>query len=120
MALAETHEFCRSGRRNAGPAQRVTREEALRMWTRDAGRVLGWPDVGTLLPGNHADLNVIAKNRCCAQGRACDVDDFRVQSVLLIEADIFGDIPDRVGAAQRRVRKSQPFLSPYSVLTGTH
>jgi predicted amidohydrolase YtcJ len=43
IALAETHEFCASGRRNDGPAQRVTRAEALHMWTRDAARVLGWP-----------------------------------------------------------------------------
>jgi predicted amidohydrolase YtcJ len=62
LALAETHCFCGSGRRNDGPAQRVTREEALRMWTRDAGRVLGWEGVGTLRPGSHADLIVVDRD----------------------------------------------------------
>jgi hypothetical protein len=81
MALAETHEFCRSGRRNAGPAQRVTREEALRMWTRDAGRVLGWHGVGTLVPGNHADLIVI--DRDPLQCTLDDLPDTRVLRTVL-------------------------------------
>ena len=62
LALAETHRFCGSGRRNDGPAQRVTREEALRMWTRDAARVLGWDGVGTLRSGGHADLIVVDRD----------------------------------------------------------
>jgi hypothetical protein len=62
LALAETHEFCGSGRRNAGPAQPVTREEALLMWTRDAGRVLGWGGIGTLVRGSHADLIVVDRD----------------------------------------------------------
>src|SRR5262249_53538577 len=56
IALAETHEFAGSGRRNDGPAQRVTRAEAVRMWTRDAARSIDWPGVGTLAPGSHGDL----------------------------------------------------------------
>ncbi len=62
LALAETHEFAGSGRRNDGPAQRVTRAEALRMWTRDAARTLGWEGIGTLAPGNHADLIVVDRD----------------------------------------------------------
>jgi predicted amidohydrolase YtcJ len=62
LALAETHRFCGSGRRNDGPAQRVTRDEAVRMWTTDAGRVLGWDGVGTLRPGSHADLIVVDRD----------------------------------------------------------
>jgi predicted amidohydrolase YtcJ len=62
LALAETHAFAGSGRRNDGPAQRVTRAEALRMWTRDAARVLGWAGVGTLSPGSHADLIVVDRD----------------------------------------------------------
>jgi predicted amidohydrolase YtcJ len=62
VALAQTHRFCGSGRRNDGSAQRVTREEALHMWTRDAGRVLGWDGVGTLGPGSHADLIVVDRD----------------------------------------------------------
>jgi predicted amidohydrolase YtcJ len=62
IALAETHEFAGSGRRNDGPAQRVTRAEALRMWTADAARSIGWADIGTLAPGNHADLIVVDRD----------------------------------------------------------
>lgn len=62
VALAETHEFCGSGRRNDGPAQRVTRAESLRMWTRDAARALGWAGIGTLAPGSHADLIVVDRD----------------------------------------------------------
>jgi predicted amidohydrolase YtcJ len=32
------------------------------MWTRDAGRVLGWDGVGTLRPGSHADLIVVDRD----------------------------------------------------------
>jgi predicted amidohydrolase YtcJ len=60
--LAETHRFCASGRRNDGPPQKVTRGEALRMWTRDAARVLGWDGIGTLAPGSHADLIVVDRD----------------------------------------------------------
>lgn len=62
VALATTHEFCGSGRRNDGPAQRIGRAQALAMWTRDAARVLRWDDVGTLAPGNHADLIVVDRD----------------------------------------------------------
>jgi len=62
LALAETHACAGSGRRNDGPAQRVTRAEALRMWTRDAARVLGWDGIGTLAPGAHADLIVVDRD----------------------------------------------------------
>src|SRR3989449_1966040 len=62
LALAETHEFAGSGRRNDGPAQPVTRVEALLMWTRDAARALGWQGIGTLAPGSHADLIVVDRD----------------------------------------------------------
>jgi predicted amidohydrolase YtcJ len=62
IALAETHAFAGSGRRNDGPAQRVTRAEALRMWTRDAARAIGWEGIGTLAPGSHADLIVVDRD----------------------------------------------------------
>jgi hypothetical protein len=62
LALAETHRFAGSGRQNRGPAQPVTRAEALRMWTVDAAAVLGWTDVGTLRPGAHADLVVLDRD----------------------------------------------------------
>jgi predicted amidohydrolase YtcJ len=62
VALALTHRFCGSGRTNRGPAQAITRAEALAMWTRDAARVLRWDDIGTLAPGAHADLVVVDRD----------------------------------------------------------
>ena len=62
IALAETHEFCGSGHRNLGPGQPVTRAEALLMWTRDAAAVMQWEGIGSLAPGNHADLIVVDRN----------------------------------------------------------
>ena len=69
--------FCGSGRRNDGPAQRVTRAEALAMWTRDAARVLGWEGIGTLAPGSHADLIVVDRDPL-----ACPIDDLPATRVL--------------------------------------
>jgi len=62
MQLAETHEFAGSGHRNNTPDHVVTREEAILMWTRDAGRVLGWDDIGTLRPGSHADVIILDRD----------------------------------------------------------
>ncbi len=62
IALATTHEFCGSGRRNDGPAQAVTRAESLAMWTREAARILQWEGIGTLAAGNHADLIVVDRD----------------------------------------------------------
>jgi len=77
VALALTHRFCGSGRTNLGPAQRVTRAEALAMWTRDAARVLEWDGIGTLAPGSHADLIVVDRDPL-----ACSVDDLPGTRVL--------------------------------------
>jgi predicted amidohydrolase YtcJ len=62
IALAETHAFAGSGRRNDGPAQRVTRAEAVAMWTCDGARAIGWPGVGTLSPGSYADLIILDRD----------------------------------------------------------
>ncbi|MCX7306573.1 MAG: amidohydrolase family protein [Afipia sp.] len=62
IELALTHEFGGSSSRNRGPAQQISREEALAMWTRDAARVLRWNDIGSLNAGNHADLIVIDRD----------------------------------------------------------
>jgi predicted amidohydrolase YtcJ len=77
VALATTHEFCGSGRRNDGPAQRIERQQALAMWTRDAARVLRWEGIGTLAPGSHADLIVLDRDPL-----ACPVEDLPATRVL--------------------------------------
>jgi len=77
IALAETHEFWGSRRRNDGPAQKIGREEAVRMWTCDAASALGWDGVGSLAPGSHADLVVVDRDVM-----ACDVADLPQTRVL--------------------------------------
>jgi predicted amidohydrolase YtcJ len=77
LELAETHRFCGSGYRNLGPGQPVTREEALLMWTRDAARVVEWEGIGTLAPGNHADLIVVDRNPL-----SCNLEDLADTRVL--------------------------------------
>lgn len=62
MQLAETCEFAGSGYRNLDAGQAVTREEALRMWTRDAAAVIGWEGVGVLAPGAHADIAIVDRD----------------------------------------------------------
>jgi predicted amidohydrolase YtcJ len=77
IALAETHEFWGSGRRNDGPAQKIGREEAVRMWTCDAARVLGWEGVGRLAPGCHADFVVLDRDIL-----ECPLEDLAATTVL--------------------------------------
>ena len=78
IQLAETHEFAGSGRRNASPDHALNREEALLMWTRDAGRALGWEGVGTLAPGSHADVIVVDRDPL-----TCELDDLPDTNVVL-------------------------------------
>ncbi|WP_281689175.1 amidohydrolase [Pseudonocardia thermophila] len=77
IQLALTHEFAVSGRRNLGSAQRIGREDALRMWTSDAGRVLRWDGVGHLAPGAYADLVVVDRDPM-----TCAVDEIGETNVL--------------------------------------
>jgi predicted amidohydrolase YtcJ len=78
IELAMTHRFCGSGYRNLGPAQTITREEAVAMWTRDAAKVLRWPGIGVLEPGAHADFIVVDRNPL-----SCAVEDLAGTGVLL-------------------------------------
>ena len=77
VQLAETHRFGASGRRNDGPAQKVTRAEALAMWTRDAAHVLGWDGIGTLAPRSHADVIVVDRDPL-----TCPLDELPATRVL--------------------------------------
>lgn len=77
MRFAQTHEFCGSGFRNDGPDQAVSREEAVAMFTREAGRVMDWNGIGTLEPGTHADLVFVDRNPL-----TCSIDDLANTRVL--------------------------------------
>ncbi|MEA2942514.1 MAG: hypothetical protein QOD09_3043 [Bradyrhizobium sp.] len=62
IELALTREVAGSDRPHLGPAQEITREEAVAMWTRDAAKVLRWDGIGTLAPGSHADLVIVDRD----------------------------------------------------------
>ena len=62
MWLAETHLLGRSGDRNDGPDQVITRAESLAMWTQGGAAVLDWPELGRLAPGSYADLAVLDRD----------------------------------------------------------
>ena len=66
MQLAVTHEMQPSGRRNDGPAQVVSRDEAFEMWTSGGAALLKWDGVGVLRPGAYADLAIVDRDpvRC--------------------------------------------------------
>ena len=61
IQLALTH-TTPSGFCNLGAAQTISRTQAFSMWTRDAARVLQWDDIGSLIPGHHADLIVVDRD----------------------------------------------------------
>jgi predicted amidohydrolase YtcJ len=43
-----------------GPAEAISREEALRLWTREGAATMGWDDeIGSVEPGKRADLAVL-------------------------------------------------------------
>jgi predicted amidohydrolase YtcJ len=62
LQLALTHEFGESGHRNLGPDQRVSRLEGLAMMTRDAARVMRWPEIGSLRRGQCADIAIVDRD----------------------------------------------------------
>lgn len=60
IALAVEPYYGASGRPAATPG--VSRQQALGMWTREAAHVLRWEGIGSLEPGNHADLVVVDRD----------------------------------------------------------
>ncbi len=62
MKLAQTHEFAGSHYCNNQSGQVVSRTEALLMWTRDAAKVMDWQGIGSIQPGNFADLTIVDHN----------------------------------------------------------
>lgn len=77
IQLALTHEFAGSGYRNLGKGQKITREEAVGMWTWDAARVLQWEGIGRLRPGCQADITIVDRNPF-----TCAVDDIAETRVM--------------------------------------
>jgi predicted amidohydrolase YtcJ len=89
IALAAEPRFAGSGAANAGPAQTVTREEALAMWTREAAHVLRWDGIGSLEPGSRADLIVVDRDPLtCALD---ELPDTKVVATLLGGEAVYGD-----------------------------
>lgn len=82
IQLAMTHRFAGSGRSNLELAQRIERDEAIAMWTRGAARVLQWERIGTLAPGNHADLVVVDRDPM-----TCDLDELPETHVIMTMLD---------------------------------
>jgi predicted amidohydrolase YtcJ len=82
IKLALTHEFAGSGYRNLGPDQKISRREAISMWTRDAAAVLQWPEIGSIRPGANADLVVVDRDLM-----SCDVEDIGDAKALLTLVD---------------------------------
>ena len=66
-----------SGYSNLGAAQKISRTEAISMWTRDAARVLQWNDIGSLSPGAHAELVILDRDPM-----TCPVEDIAETRVL--------------------------------------
>ena len=94
IQLALTHEFAGSGRRNLGPAQTVTREEAVAMWTSGGSRLLRWPEIGTLAPSTYADMIVVDRDPLTA-----DLDDLPGTRVLrtIVDGQVVHDSGDLGG-----------------------
>ena len=88
--LAETHLLGRSGLRNDGPDQVVTRAEAFAMWTAGGAAVLDWPQLGALTLGAYADLVVLDRDPLtCALD---DLPDVVVQATMTDGNVVFGSL----------------------------
>jgi hypothetical protein len=57
MALAVEPYYAGSGRKGATPG--IARHAALHGWTRGAADVLCWEGIGSIVPGNHADVTIV-------------------------------------------------------------
>jgi predicted amidohydrolase YtcJ len=77
VQLSLTHELMESGYRNQGPNQRISRLEALAIFTSDAAKVLQWSEIGSIVPGNFADLTIVDRDPV-----ECDVEMLHETQVL--------------------------------------
>ncbi len=99
IQLALTHEFGESGHRNLGPAQSISRLDAVAMMTCGAARVLRWPEIGSLGPGQWADLAIVDRDpfRCATES----LRDTRVLRTILGGTTVYdaGDVTSSEGGA---------------------
>jgi predicted amidohydrolase YtcJ len=77
IELSLTHEFGETGFRNLGKNQKVSRVEALSMFTRDAAKVMKWQEIGAIAQGKQADLVIVDRDPL-----TCEVDALRHTRVL--------------------------------------
>lgn len=94
MALAITHTMGKGLRSNDGPAQKISRQEAYAMWGRQAAEVLGWPGIGDLQPGSHADLILLDRDPVTCPIE--DLADTQVTATLVGGRGISGALPGAV------------------------
>jgi len=81
ILLAETQEFAGSGHRIDDEDHAVNRATSIALWTDRAAEVLGWPELGNLRPGHHADLVVLDRDPfSCSQD---DLPGTAVQKTML-------------------------------------
>ncbi|MFG2940319.1 amidohydrolase [Streptomyces sp. NPDC048282] len=91
MALAITHTMGKGVRSNDGPAQVVDQREAYAMWGRRASEVLGWPGIGDLRPGSHADLILLDRDPVTCP--VADLPGTQVTATLLGGRLVSGNLP---------------------------
>jgi len=90
IQLALTH-TTPSGYCNLGPAQQISRTQAVSMWTRNAGRLLQWKEIGNLSPGAHADLVIVNRDPIrCAVAESADTKVLRTvfEGVIVYDAGL--------------------------------
>lgn len=69
IRFAQTHETVYGGSNNS-PDHGVSRADAIAMWTSMAAKVLRWDGIGSLEPGNHADVAIVDRDPL-----TCSIDD---------------------------------------------
>ncbi|MGW8764286.1 amidohydrolase family protein [Streptomyces sp. NPDC055815] len=78
-------------RSNDGPAQKIGRQEAYAMCGRNAAEVLGWPGIGDLHPGSHADVVLLDRDPVTCPLE--DLPDTQVTAAILGGRVISGVLP---------------------------
>ena len=59
--------------------------------------------IGHAVAAGHGDGHILAEDRRDGDRNAADVNNFHIQAVFLVEAALLGDVPNRIGRADRGV-----------------